>query len=83
MSPPSKHSDPEKVSEGSFVSFYRNGELRAKMECLNQVFYCFGVSLYNYSQVEVLVPSNNSRYFPAGALSYFDWLAEKIPYQDL
>jgi hypothetical protein len=35
------------------VSFYKNGRLVFEVKELKQVFYSFGVSCYNYAQVEV------------------------------
>ncbi len=51
IGPPHKHPNPNEINEDSTVSFYKNGELVFEYSQLKQVFYCFGVSLYNYSQV--------------------------------
>jgi hypothetical protein len=51
MSPPYKHPDVSKTSEGSSVTFYKNGELVYCFKKLKQTFYCFAASTYNYSQV--------------------------------
>lgn len=50
---------------------------------LKQIFYCFGVSFYNYSQVDILGESVAPEYLKGQAKSYFDCLTERIPYRDL
>ena len=50
---------------------------------LKQIFYCFGVSLYNYSQIEVLGEGNDVSYMGENVNSYFSSLKERIPYRDL
>lgn len=51
---PMKNASSEEVREGSRVVFFKNG--RTMLDCggLKQLFYCFAVSLFNYSQIEVL-----------------------------
>lgn len=49
---------------------------------LKQVFYSFGVSVYNYSQVEVITNLDGS-FRISEAAHYFSCLHEKIPYKDL
>ena len=48
---------------------------------LKDMFYCFGVSLFNYSQVEVLY--GNKSVYPGSYQHYYDILDEKIQYKDL
>lgn len=49
-----KYPNPKSRRSDSSVSFYKNGNLIFEFTDLKQMFYCFGVSLYNYSQVEFL-----------------------------
>ena len=52
IAPPKKHPKHEEILEGSSVEFYKNGKLMFTFDKLKQVFYCFAISTYNYSQVE-------------------------------
>jgi hypothetical protein len=80
--PPSKNPKPTEVNEGSQLSFFKNGKLMCEFNNLRQVFYCFGVSLFNYSQVELL--EGESAYaMPPEARHYYCCLEETIPYKDL
>ena len=83
MSPPSKHPIPQEISIGSTVRFYKNEVLMSESTNLLQIFYCFGVSLYNYSQIEVLGEGTDVTYMGEDVNSYFGSLKERIPYKDL
>lgn len=69
MGPPYKHPDSTQASEGSSVSFYKNGVQVHEFTGLKQTFYSFGVSLFNYSQAEIVskpvkkIPDSTARYF--------------------
>jgi len=65
------------------VTFYKNGEKVKECEGLKQTFYCFGVSLYNYGQVEVVGGPQSVHQMPAESRHYFSVLGEKIPYKEL
>jgi hypothetical protein len=82
MSPPYKQADPTKINENTTVSFFKNGSLIYCFKELKQTFYCFGASVYNYSQVEIVTTSSQNILFSA-ASQYGDCLKEKIPYKDL
>lgn len=49
---------------------------------LKQTFYCFGMSLYNYAQVEIVPKSSKPLLYTTGQ-HYFDSLKEPIRYKDL
>jgi hypothetical protein len=83
MNPPKKLANPEELSEDSSVTFYKNGEVVGVVKELKQVFYCFGVSLYNYSQLEVVGGVKSVFKMPEEAKHYFSILGEKILYKDL
>ncbi len=55
MSPPYKHPNPAHISEGSSVTFFKNGRLIYSFQELKQTFYCLAVSTYNYSEVQVVM----------------------------
>lgn len=63
--------------------FFKNGEKVKEWRGLKQIFYCFGVSLYNYSQVEVVGGTPSVYKMPPDSKHYFSVLTEKIPYKDL
>lgn len=74
ISPPHKHPNAAEINEDSTVSFYKNGKLIQQFSDLKQVFYCFGVSLYNYSQVEVVEGENSKFPMPIEAKHYYSGL---------
>lgn len=82
LAPPKKHSQPEEVNEGSCVEFYKNGVLVYKYTSLKQLFYCFGVSTFNYSQIEVSL-KQEGMFKIANSRHYFASLREPIPYKDM
>lgn len=51
LSPPNKYQEPENLSENSLLTFYKNGKIVSTCRSLKQMFYCFAVSTYNYSQL--------------------------------
>jgi hypothetical protein len=61
LQPPARNPNPKTIQEGSSVSFYKNGSLVLTYSKLKQVFYCFAVSLYNYSQVEVITKEDKGK----------------------
>jgi len=67
---PKKHFDPEKDNEGSSVTFYKNGKIQYSENKLKQMYYCFGVSLFNYSQVDVPLKTNLTNFLPEQAKHY-------------
>ncbi len=82
ISPPHKLSNPSEINEGSSVQFYKNGKLIGELTDLKQIFYCFAISLYNYSQVQII--EGERRYEVYGeSKHYFSSIHEKIPYRDL
>jgi hypothetical protein len=81
ISPPRKFPKAAEVNEGSSVSFFKNGKLILEFSDLKQVFYCFAVSLFNYSEVDVL--EGSSLAMPEDARHYYSALEEAIPYKDL
>ena len=66
--------DPDKVNEGSRVSFYKNGKLIHEVTQLHQTFYCLAVSLFNFGQVEVFHESEPRFQMAAGAKQYYSVL---------
>lgn len=83
MSPPFKHPDPSLVSQNSTLSFYKNGQLIFCFRELKQTFYCFALSTFNYSQVEIVTTDAPKFDAYEGAKHYFESLTDKIPYKDL
>lgn len=83
LSPLKKHPNPEEINEGSSLSLYKNGQLMLVCRDLKQVFYCFGVSLFNYSQMEMIEKKKGVEYMPEGSSHYMEVLSQKIPYHDL
>jgi hypothetical protein len=81
MSPPYKHADSSKLSEGSSVTFYKNGQQIYSFQALKQIFYCFGVSTYNYSEVQAVL--EDMKFGEGLGKGYPDCLTEKIQYKDL
>lgn len=83
VGPPSKYPDSEKAVEGNLVTFYKNGKILGSCGSLKQTFYCFGVSLFNFGQVQILRGVNNRFKMLPEAKSYFSSLNQKIPYKNL
>lgn len=83
ISPPHKHPNSNEVNEGSTVSFFKNGRLIYQHRELKQVFYCFAVSLFNYSQVEILQGPESKFAICSKAKHYYKVLQEEIAYKDL
>jgi hypothetical protein len=74
ISPPHKVPSPNEINKDSTVSFFKNGKLIFEFKELKQLFYCFGVSFFNYSQVEIL-PGPESKYpMPVSAAHYYSVL---------
>ena len=80
---PHIHMNPSQPNEGSRVAFYKNGRLVHEQRPLKQLFYCFGVSLYNYSRVEVLPESEKRYLLHKEARHYYSVVNEPILYRDL
>jgi hypothetical protein len=76
MSPPYKHPDTAQLSEGSSVTFYKNGRQIYSFEALKQTFYCFAISTYNYSEAQVVL--EDMRFGEGLGRGYLECLGEKI-----
>lgn len=83
ISPPHKHPNPKELNQGSTVSFFKNGKLIMEFKELKQIFYCFAVSFFNYSQVEILSGPNSRYHMAENARHYYSVLNEQILYKDL
>jgi hypothetical protein len=66
--------DKKSDNEGSSVAFYKNGSVIYIHKKLKQIFYCFAVSLYNYSQVDVPVGPESIYPMPKKIKHYYSML---------
>ena len=52
--------------------FYRNGKEVGEYSEIKQSYYCPGISLFNYANVEVRYYKENMEYLPSDMTSYGD-----------
>lgn len=70
--PPYKYQDKNEIWRNSWLIFYKNGKQVGEYNEIKQAFYCPGISLFNYANVEVRYYKENMEYLPSGMTSYGD-----------